>query len=302
MSQYDHSPGAAVRGQGSGPNVGGRRLEEVSSAVVTNAFSHRRRWRSQRVMGVTWSSAQPRTWGSSLAGMTEAWTDHALKALRVVCHTANGPSLLALLRTHDHAGVLQQCGDALTAAVSRAVPGAQETATACATTLRERGWPGDEILGRQLDTAGGGAGRVLRSLPVDLEELSGLLEGDPAWGGGRIDLGTGECRPAVADTDESGDEDEPEGTERWLHVPCEGSRDAYRDMEDFITTVDDQDLARYLGIAIQGPGAFRRFKDMLATSPAQLQRYWLFSAERQHGRARAWLADQGYRPALPTSH
>jgi len=73
-------------------------------------------------------------------------------------------------------------------------------------------------------------------------------------------------------------------------------------MEDFITTVDDQDLARYLGIAIQGPGAFRRFKDMLATSPAQLQRYWLFSAERQHGRARAWLADQGYRPALPTSH
>ena len=234
--------------------------------------------------------------------MTEAWTDHALKALRAACHTANGPSLLTLLRMHDPVGVLQQCGDALTAAASRSVPGALETATACTATLRERGWPGDEVLARQLDTAGGGAGSVLRPLPVDLEELSGLLEGDPAWGGGRIDLDTGECRPALADTDESWDEDEPEGTKRWLHVPCEGSRDAYRDMEDFITTVDDQDLARYLGIAIQGPGAFRRFKDMLATSPAQLQRYWLFSAERQHGRARAWLADQGYRPALPTSH
>ncbi|WKK27316.1 UPF0158 family protein [Streptomyces olivoreticuli] len=52
-------------------------------------------------------------------------------------------------------------------------------------------------------------------------------------------------------------------------------------------------------IAIQGPGAFRRFKDMLATSPDQLQQYWLFSAERRLGRARDWLADHGYQPAPP---
>jgi hypothetical protein len=234
--------------------------------------------------------------------MTEAWTDHALKALRAACHTADGPSLLALLRTHDPADVLQQCGDALTAAVFRGVPGARETAIACTATLRARGRPGDEVLAEQLDTVGGGAVSVLRPLPVHLEELSSLLEGDPAWGGGRIDLNTGECLPAVADTEESWDEEEPEGTERWLHVPCEGSRDAYRDMEDFITTLDDQDLARFLGIAIQGPGAFRRFKDMLATSPAQLQQYWLSAAERQYGRARAWLADQGYRPAPPGDH
>lgn len=234
--------------------------------------------------------------------MTEAWTDHALKALRAACHTADGPSLLALLRAHDPSGVLQQCGDALTAAVFRGVPGARETAIACTAILRERGWPGDEVLAEQLDTVGGGAVLVLRPVPVDLEELSGLLEGDPAWGGGRIDLDTGECRPATVGTEESWDEEEPEGTERWLHVPCAGSRDAYRDMEDFVTTLDDQDLARFLGIAIQGPGAFRRFKGMLATSPAQLQRYWLFSAERRYGRARAWLADQGCRPAPPGDH
>ncbi|MGW4730185.1 hypothetical protein ACWEQC_13620 [Streptomyces shenzhenensis] len=39
----------------------------------------------------------------------------------------------------------------------------------------------------RLDTAGGGADCVLRLLSVDLEGLSGLLEGDPARGGGRID-------------------------------------------------------------------------------------------------------------------
>ncbi|MEU6650892.1 hypothetical protein ABZ904_15930 [Streptomyces sp. NPDC046900] len=234
--------------------------------------------------------------------MTEAWTDHALKALRAACHTADGPSLLALLRSHDPAGVLQQCGDALTAAVARGVPGAPDAAIACTSALRERGWPGDEVLAEQLDTVGGGAVCLLQPLPVDLEELSGLLEGDPAWGGGRIKLDTGECRPALADTEELWDEEEPEGAERWLYVLCDGSHDAYRDMEDFITALDDQDLARFLNIAIQGPGAFRRFKDMLATSPAQLQRYRLFAAERQHGRARAWLADHGYRPTPPGGH
>ncbi|WP_438487909.1 UPF0158 family protein [Streptomyces sp. S186] len=238
--------------------------------------------------------------------MTEAWTDHALKTLRAACRTADGPSLLALLRTHHPAGVLQQCGDALAAAVFRGVPGARETSMVCTSALRKRRWPGDELLAEQLDTAGSGAVRGLRPLPVDLEELSGLLEGDAAWGGGRMGLDTGECRPALADAEEPWDEDEPDGTERWLHVPCAGSRDAYRDMEDFITTVDDHDhdhdLARSLGIALQGPGAFRRCKDMLATSPAQLWRYRLFAAERQYGRARAWLADQGYRSAPPGDH
>ncbi|MCT9083117.1 UPF0158 family protein [Streptomyces fulvoviolaceus] len=226
--------------------------------------------------------------------MTEVWTDHALKALR----TADGPSLLALLGTHDLGDVLQQCGDALGTAASRGVPGAGETAARCAAALRERDWPGDEVLAGQLDTAVSSVASVLRPLPVDLEELSGLLEGDPAFSGGRIDLGTGECRPAVVDDELPRSENESED-ERWLHVPSAGSWDAYRDMEDFIVTLDDQDLARFLGIAIQGPGAFRRFKDMLATSPVQLQRYWLFSAERQLGRARVWLADHGYRPVPP---
>ena len=40
---------------------------------------------------------------------------------------------------------------------------------------------------------------TLRPLPVDLEELSMVLEGDPVHGGGRIDLRTGEARK-LADT------------------------------------------------------------------------------------------------------
>ena len=51
---------------------------------------------------------------------------------------------------------------------------------------------------------------MLRPLPVDLEELSMILEGDPVHGGGRIDLRTGEVWPqsAIEYAQEEGEIDE----------------------------------------------------------------------------------------------
>jgi hypothetical protein len=68
-------------------------------------------------------------------------------------------------------------------------------------------------------------------------------------------------------------------------------------MERFIATVKDPEIADRLQIAITGKGAFRRFKDVLARWPEELARYFLLCEERQRGRARAWLAGKGYRPA-----
>jgi hypothetical protein len=73
---------------------------------------------------------------------------------------------------------------------------------------------------------------MLRPLPVDLEELAGILEGDPLNAGGRIDLTTGEVWPQVAiqyalETGEE-DEDSADDAERWLAVHNEGSREPYR--------------------------------------------------------------------------
>jgi Uncharacterised protein family (UPF0158) len=58
----------------------------------------------------------------------------------------------------------------------------------------------------------------------------------------------------------------------------------------FIETVRDTGRADRLEIAISGRGAFRRFKDVLERWPGELERWYAFSAERQHGRARARLA------------
>jgi Uncharacterised protein family (UPF0158) len=139
---------------------------------------------------------------------------------------------------------------------------------------------------------------MLRALPVDLEELGGILEGDPLSVGGRIDIRTGEVWPqaAIEYVLETGEEDEEiADPERWLPVHGEGSREGYRDMELFIASVEDPGRAERLAIAIRGRGAFRRFKDELVRWPGELERWHAFSEERQRGRARSWLAASGYR-------
>jgi hypothetical protein len=172
------------------------------------------------------------------------------------------------------------------------VEGAVEIAAQCAVALRERCWEGDEDLADQIEAILGlRATPLLRSLPVDLDELASLREGDPTRGGGRIDLETGQCWPSNVDCEE-GEDDE----DRRLYVAPAGSRDGYRDMGVFIATLADPAIADRLEIAITRKGSFRRFKDVLSRWPDELERYYLLSNERQRGRARAWLAAEGYRP------
>ena len=201
---------------------------------------------------------------------------------------------------------LHLAGDGLIAAVMQRVDGAAELARDLVVGLRRRGWDGDDELADQLDAQlGSGPAVMLRALPVDLEELAGILEGDPLSAGGRIDLRTGEVWPqaAIEYALESGEEDEDatDDPDRWLPVHGEGSREGYRDMELFIASVEDAGRAERLAIAIRGRGAFRRFKDDLARWPGELERWHALSEERQRGRARSWLAAAGYR-VLPADH
>lgn len=197
---------------------------------------------------------------------------------------------------------LQLLGEAVLV-VAQHTKGVESSARRCSEALRGRGWEGDHELADQIDSElGRTPATALRRLPVDLEELAGVLEGDPVMGGGRIDLQTGEVWPqaAIDYAEEVGEADpEDEDDERWLHVYSEGSRAAYRDMELFIGDLDDARIADRLWNSIQGRGAFRRFKDTLARQPDLLDRWYGFSDERHRGRARAWLAECGYVPTPP---
>jgi len=80
---------------------------------------------------------------------------------------------------------------------------------------------------------------------------------------------------------------------RYLEVPRAQSRDGYEDMQDFIDTVEDEHVRELLDVAIQGKGAFRRFKDALARHPTEQQRWYTFQAAQTDARVRAWLEAQG---------
>jgi hypothetical protein len=214
-------------------------------------------------------------------------------ALRAAVYRGDGRAVVDLLGgvgAEDDS--LQLAGDGLIAAVTQRVDGAAGLARKLVVGLRQRGWEGNDDLADQLEAhLGGGPAAMLRALPVDLEELAGILEGDPLGIGGRIDIRTGEVwsQAAIEYVLETGEEHEEtaDDPERWLAVHGEGSREGYRDMELFIASVEDPGRAERLDIAIKGRGAFRRFKDELACWPGELERWHALSEERQRGRARS---------------
>jgi hypothetical protein len=222
-------------------------------------------------------------------------------ALRAAVYRGDGHAVVDLLGgVGGYENSLQLAGDGLIAALMQHVDGARELARDLMVGLRRRGWDGDDELAEQLDALlRSGPSARLRALPVDLEELAGILEGDPLTAGGRIDIETGEVWPqaAIEYALETGEEAEDDGDdqERWLLVHREGSSEGYRDMELFIASVEQPDRAERLSIAIGGRGAFRRLKDELARSPEELERWHTLAEERQRGRARSWLAAAGYR-------
>lgn len=223
----------------------------------------------------------------------------ALTRLRSHVVRGDGAGLVAALSQGLWpADSLQLIGDGLLAAVHDDIGGSGELTFACVNALGERRWEGDRELMEALEAAlGNGPTPMLRPLPMDLEELSMILEGDPVQGSGRIDLSTGEVWPQAAieyaqEVDEEGADD----PDRWLWVDCPGSRSAYQDMVWFIDELDDPALADRLARAISGRGAFRRFKGALFDRPSLMTRWYAFSNDRQRGRARSWLAAEGYTP------
>ena len=223
-----------------------------------------------------------------------------LQELRSAVYQRDGTKVVAVLGGEVPVEVLQLVGDGLGTAIEQKVPGAVALADQCLLKLGERGWAGDDELAAELEVA---LGRRLPppgldALPVDLEELSALLEGGTGERGGVIDRISGDAWPAPAmEYAQESDEEPPDfdDSDRWLYVGPEGSGDGYRDMEDFIASISDPGRADQLSIAIDGRGAFRRFKDTLARWPDELERWYRFSDERCRGRARQWLAGSGYR-------
>ncbi|ANY06778.1 UPF0158 family protein [Pseudonocardia sp. HH130630-07] len=71
------------------------------------------------------------------------------------------------------------------------------------------------------------------------------------------------------------------------------SRESYRDMSEFTSAVQHRRAAALLDQAIEGRGAFRRFKNTLFEFPEVRDQWYRFRDARSRRRAIDWLLDAG---------
>jgi hypothetical protein len=77
--------------------------------------------------------------------------------------------------------------------------------------------------------------------------------------------------------------------ERYIRIPERESHAAYRSMAGFIETVDDLYLREELSEALNGKGAFRRFKDVLIDYPKERKRWHGYNAKTMKKEIAEWL-------------
>lgn len=82
----------------------------------------------------------------------------------------------------------------------------------------------------------------------------------------------------------------------YLRVEPVTSREQYRWMERYIPLVEDKGLQQDLAAAIDGKGAFRRFKDALMTFGTDRERWFAFRSERLRLFIEAWLNNHALNP------
>ena len=76
---------------------------------------------------------------------------------------------------------------------------------------------------------------------------------------------------------------------RYFAIPEQDSHEDYKDMSDFTRTIEDKNFQEKLEIALDGSGAFRRFKNVLSNYPQERDRWFAFKNERIKERVLEWL-------------
>ena len=109
--------------------------------------------------------------------------------------------------------------------------------------------------------------------------------------------------PPAADADpllQAAYEAELGSSDRYRLVPFVESGTSYQDMVDFTETIGDSHLAELLAVALDGKGAFRRFKDVLTRHSEERTRWFAYRSARLRVRIDEWLKDEGLFPVEGT--
>ncbi len=139
------------------------------------------------------------------------------------------------------------------------------------------------------DKGGSGSKQAMREVPVDWEALEDAFENNAPEVHSYLHLGTGEVLRVVDGIADPEMHARIASDPNYMRIDPVSSREQYRWMERFIPMVEDEELQRRLTHAIDGKGAFRRFKDVLMSYGPERERWFAFRSERLRVFMEAWL-------------
>ena len=133
----------------------------------------------------------------------------------------------------------------------------------------------------------------LRKVPLAWEALEDAFENNAPEVHSYLNLGTGEVIRIVDGIAEPAMHARIVGDPEYLRLDPVSSREQYRWMERYIATVQEPEFRQRLVSAIDGKGAFRRFKDVLMNYPVDRERWFTFRSERLRTAMESWLDAHG---------
>jgi hypothetical protein len=133
----------------------------------------------------------------------------------------------------------------------------------------------------------------LREVPIAWEALEDAFENNAPEVHSYLNLETGDVVRIVDGVAEPATHSRIASDPGYMRIDPVSSREQYRWMERFIATVDESELRQKLVAAIDGKGAFRRFKDVLMSFPIDRERWFAFRSERLRIAIEAWLDANG---------
>src|SRR5678815_2910751 len=129
-----------------------------------------------------------------------------------------------------------------------------------------------------------------REVPVDWEALEDAFENNAPEVHSYLHLTTGEVLRVVDGVADPQMHVRIASDPNYLRSDPASSREQSRWMERYIPMVEHPDIREKLTRAIDGKGAFRRFKDVLMSYGADRERWFTFRSERLRVFMEAWLA------------
>ncbi len=143
---------------------------------------------------------------------------------------------------------------------------------------------------------GDNATQQWKDVPIDWEALEDAFENNAPEVHSYLHVATGDVLRIVDGIADPQMHARIAADPAYLRIEPVSSREQYRWMERYIPMVEDKDLQDKLGRAIDGKGAFRRFKDVLMSYGPERERWFAFRSERLRIFMEAWLNAHALNP------